>query len=198
MGRASKAEAAAHRARAVEEAARLFRERGIDSIPVKEVMSQIGLTAGGFYRQFSSKEELVGEATGSAFDQLTGLLDDIVSRRAGDRAGAREELLERYLSPSHRDDPGAGCPATALGGDTAHSAPGRLREAYAEGVENYLAALDGFTVEPDSRAEQVTLLATLVGALTLARATAGTPLSDTFLDTLRGHLAQAPQGPAAT
>jgi TetR/AcrR family transcriptional regulator, transcriptional repressor for nem operon len=189
MGRASRQDAEAHRAQAVDTASRLFRERGVDGVGLKEIMARIGLTPGGFYRQFDSKDELVSEATTASFDQMMALLDTIDARHDDDRAEARTDLLNTYLSAENRDDPGTGCATTGLAPDSARAGVGHpLRSSYVQGVQRFADRLAAYTVTPEDREEQILLLATLVGALTLARATNGTDLSDDILAIVRNRL----------
>src|SRR5712671_5104880 len=107
-------QAAANRERILDAAAKLFRERGLDGIGVADLMKDAGLTHGGFYGHFGSKEELQAEACVLALtrqsDRWRGLLE-----REGGRA--LEAMLEGYLSKRHRDNPGAGCALATLGGD---------------------------------------------------------------------------------
>jgi TetR/AcrR family transcriptional regulator, transcriptional repressor for nem operon len=184
MARVSQQQAQQNRDRVIAEAARLFRERGVPGVSVADVMAAAGLTHGGFYKQFASKEALVAEATGRAFGELGGRLTAIDERHPGDHAAARRELIDQYLSPGHRDDAGQGCPTTALGPDVAREAPDSpAREPYADGVRGFAHWLaDG------DEEEDLTALATMVGALMLARATTGTDLSDRFLDAARRSL----------
>ncbi|MEU4694840.1 TetR family transcriptional regulator [Actinoplanes sp. NPDC023714] len=174
MGRVSQAQARQNRERIVATAARLFRERGIAGVSVADVMAEAGLTHGGFYKHFASKDALVAEAVTRAFtDQAAAI--------PGDRGG----LLDAYLSPGHRDDAGTGCPSAGFGGDVAHASGGdETRRAYARGVEAFATHL-GRPGEPDLAA-----LSTMVGALILARATAGTDLSDRILAAARDALAR--------
>ncbi|BBH70875.1 TetR family transcriptional regulator [Actinoplanes sp. OR16] len=173
MGRVSQAQAQQNRERIVATAARLFREHGIAGVSVADVMAEAGLTHGGFYKHFASKDALVAEAVTKAFtDQATAA-----------RALGRDALLDAYLSPAHRDQAGTGCPSAGFGGDVAHaSGGGETRSAYAEGVEAFAAHL-GASGEPD-----LATLSTMVGALILARATAGTDLSDRILAAARESL----------
>ncbi|GAA1609536.1 TetR/AcrR family transcriptional regulator [Actinoplanes couchii] len=164
MGRVSQAQAAENRERIVAVAARLFRERGIAGAGVADVMAEAGLTHGGFYKHFASKDALVTEAVTAAF------------------AGQQAPTPDTYLSAAHRDDPGGGCPTAGFGGDMAKElGSDATRAAYAHGVEGFARALgDG---EPDLAA-----LSTMVGALILSRATAGTDLSDRILTAAREAL----------
>jgi len=167
MGRVSQAQARENRKRIVETAARLFRERGVAGVSVADVMTEAGLTHGGFYKQFASKEALVAEAVGQAFTELSENLED----------QDRDDFVRGYLSPAHRDHPGPGCAAAGFGGDMAHQEAGAAVQAYAQGIGLYAAQLGSL---PD--------VATLVGAMVLARATAGTELSDRILDEVRAKL----------
>lgn len=193
MGRVSQAQAQENRRRIVATAARLFRERGIGGVSVADVMAEVGLTHGGFYKQFASKEALVAEAVGLAFRQQAERLPE-----TGDEAG-RRAFLDDYLTAAHRDAPGLGCPSAGFGGDLAHAATGgpgaagaagpagpaaedEARAAYARGVETYARRL-GRDGEPDLAA-----VSTMVGAIILARATAGTELSDRILAAARARI----------
>ncbi|PRY33261.1 TetR/AcrR family transcriptional regulator [Pseudosporangium ferrugineum] len=184
MARVSQAQAQENRDRVVRTAARLFRERGVQAVSVADLMAEAGLTHGGFYKQFASKEALVAEATGRAFGDQGARLATHDHDHPGDRAAARNALLETYLSPAHRDDPGTGCPAAALGPDIGREDPqGPAREPYAHGVEQFarwMAREDG--------GEDLAAIATMVGAVMLARATKGTPLSERILEAAREAL----------
>jgi TetR/AcrR family transcriptional repressor of nem operon len=185
MGRVSQAQAQDNRRRIVETAARLFRERGVPGVSVADVMAEVGLTHGGFYKQFASKDALVAEAVGQAFTEQAGRLAEFAGR-----PGGRSAFLDMYLSPEHRDDPGHGCPSAGFGGDLAREAPDSTAKIpYAEGVELYAQWLDG----------DLAAVSTLIGAIVLARATAGTELSDRILAAARTALAATPAAdPGAT
>jgi TetR/AcrR family transcriptional repressor of nem operon len=186
MGRVSQAQAQENRKRIVATAARLFRERGVPGVGVADVMAEAGLTHGGFYKHFASKDALVAEAVGRAFEEQDARIGEI-----GDEA-ARAGFLDYYLSGPHRDLPGAGCAAAGFGGDIAHAgADAEARTAYAEGIEQYARRL-GHDGELDLAA-----VSTLVGAMILARATAGTDLSDRILAAARAALSPAEGRPAA-
>jgi TetR/AcrR family transcriptional repressor of nem operon len=167
MGRVSQVQAQENRKQIVRTAARLFRERGIDRVSVAEVMTEVGLTHGGFYKQFASKEALVAEAVGQAFAETGERLT----------ASSREDFVRGYLSVEHRDAPGGGCPAAGFGGDLSHDDHGAAVRAYADGVELYAKELGSLAD-----------VATLVGALVLARATAATEVSDRVLAAAREAL----------
>ncbi|WP_433825042.1 TetR/AcrR family transcriptional regulator [Actinoplanes sp. CA-015351] len=178
MGRVSQAQARENRERIVATAAQLFRERGVSGVSVADVMAEAGLTHGGFYKQFASKDALIAEAVTQAFTEQAAALRT-------DQQPA--DFLDTYLSPEHRDHPGGGCPSAGFGGDVARSGGGEeTRMAYAKGVEAFATHL-GRTGEPD-----LATLSTMVGALILARATAGTDLSGQILAAARAALGAPP------
>jgi len=181
MGRVSQAQAQENRARVVAAASRLFREQGTD-VSVADVMKAVGLTHGGFYKQFASKEALVAEATTLAFDEQRDLRARQDEAHPDQRA-AREGLVDWYLSPEHRDCPADGCPSAGLAVDMARTDDSEARTVYAAGVQEFAdwLATDG---EDDGLAR----LSTLVGAILLARATQGAPLSDELLTAARQAL----------
>lgn len=156
--RRSREAAARTRRTALEAASRLFRERGIEAVSVGDVMASIGMTAGGFYRHFESKEALAAEACAAAFSS-SGLGQDWASF---------ESMLRAYLSEAHRDAPAAGCPLPALASDTARQ-PAALRRAYTEGVRSALARIEQLSPRADP-GTRLALLAGMVGALAVARA----------------------------
>jgi TetR/AcrR family transcriptional regulator, transcriptional repressor for nem operon len=176
-----------HRQEIVDAAARLFREKGVDGVSVPEVMQSVGMTHGGFYKHFSSKDELVALAYDRAFEQVR---DWFSARTSGhdDPAAAWNDLVSAYLSPAHRDAADVGCAAAALASDAARADAGATaRSAYAEGVDRMLEQLQSLEQGPDAQARNLVALSTLVGALLLARATTG-DLSDAILAGAREHL----------
>jgi TetR/AcrR family transcriptional regulator, transcriptional repressor for nem operon len=186
MGRVSQAQAQENRRRVVATAARLFRERGVAGVSVADVMGAAGLTHGGFYKQFASKEALVAEAVGQAFADRAAWLREL-GEAEGDGEAARRTFVEAYLSPAHRDDPGDGCPAAGLSADVARDPGSAAREAYADGIRAYARWL-GDGTQGDPADADLTAVSTLVGAVVLARATAGTDLSDRILAAARAAL----------
>ncbi|MFD5801029.1 TetR/AcrR family transcriptional regulator [Streptomyces sp. NPDC127020] len=183
MGRVSRVQAEKNRERVVETASRLLREQGTQ-VSVAELMKAAGLTHGGFYKQFASKEALVDEAIAHAFAELARHHTATAGRHPDEPTSTRNAVIDTYLSPGHRDAPGAGCPVAALAVDMARE-PGNeeAHRVYAEGVTRFAALLE--TAGKDG----LTQLSTLVGALLLARATSGTALSDQLLSAARADLA---------
>lgn len=179
---------------AIEKAsARLFREKGLHGVSLAEVMAAAGLTHGGFYGHFASKEGLAAVACGKAFEQ-SGARWEQRFAALPDRAARRSAYVEGYLATATRDRPGSSCPAAALAGDVARAdATAPVRKPYLEGVKAMAARLAA--LQPDAgtaAAEQRALadMATLVGALLLARATRGDALSEALLDSARARLLQ--------
>ncbi len=181
MARVSPEEAARHREQVVTAAARLFREKGVQGVGVAELMADVGLTHGGFYRQFASKEALAAEAVGRAYGELNALLDSVTAKHPDDRDAARTELIEFYLSEQHRDDPGSGCATAALSGEMAHE-EGEVRQAFRAGVAGFIDGLGEFI--PDRR-ERIATFCTMLGGLVLARALGDDPMSGEILATAR-------------
>ncbi|MET7861184.1 TetR/AcrR family transcriptional regulator [Streptomyces sp. NPDC005318] len=174
MGRVSQAQAQENRERVVATASRLFREKGT-GVSVADLMKSAGLTQGGFYKQFASKEALIGEAAAHAFTELTARRATELDEHHGQQDDARQSLIDHYLSASHRDNAAGGCPAAALAADVSRDTGDAAREIYTEGVREFAEWLS--TDDEDGLAR----LATMVGALLLARATHGSPLSDEIL-----------------
>jgi TetR/AcrR family transcriptional repressor of nem operon len=146
-------------------------------------MAAVGLTHGGFYKQFGSKEALAAEATGQAFAEFLGQLPERDPDRPEDHVAARTALLDHYFSPEHRDDPGTGCPVSALATDLAHeAADSPVRAIYVKGAEDLAQWL---TTDGD---EDLATLSTMVGALLLARPTSGTGLSGRVLAAARASI----------
>ena len=192
MGRASRADAAKHREEVVTATARLLRERGIAGTSVQDLMSSVGLTHGGFYKHFASKDELVGVAATAAFKELQSLLIRI-SEETPDRTQAQSALFETYLSSEHRDAPGSGCASAALASDVARSpADSALRESYRGGLKETVAVIACFRDQEgpgdERHREAIRILATMVGALTLARAVGKSTLSEEILQVVRDSL----------
>lgn len=187
----SKSQAAEHRAGIVDSAARLYREKGLSGVGVAEITRDAGLTHGGLYRHFASKDALAREACLRAFEWTITPLDGLEQDSEASSSARLQAMVDSYLSTSHRDHPGEGCPAAALATDAARAGP-EMSEVFAQGVERniqrFMRVLEG---EPaPKRARTMVMLSGMVGALVLARATAaGNPaLSAEILQTLRDHL----------
>lgn len=191
--RVTREKVAEHRRTILETAARLFRERGFGDVGVAEIMQESGLTHGAFYGHFRSKAHLAEEACREAFLKSLAGWDD-----APDLA----TILERYLSPPHRDQPSKGCPISAFGIEISRQ-PEHVQQQYTEGLRHQLRRLSALLPPGGTEAERwedsFTLLSTMVGAVTLARGLAGTDpaLSDEILTSVRGSLCRHVLGETA-
>ena len=177
----SREQAAQNRERVVDTAAKLFREHGYSGIGVAGLMKGAGLTHGGFYGNFGSKEALMAEAVTHAIDGSIRDWEQLVARRPND---ALEAVMANYLSPLHRDHPGHGCTLATLGPEIARLAPG-VRCAVTDGVNKQLDKLVGL-MPADSPHEQrqaaLVTYASMVGALVLPRAVNDPALSEEFMN----------------
>lgn len=188
--RVSREKAAANRERIIETAGALFRANGFGGIGVADIMKAADLTHGGFYGHFASKDDLAAQASHRAAARSAANWRKVVAD-APDKPFAA--LLERYLSPRHRDDPGQGCAFAALGGDAARSGK-TVRSAFTQGLLPLLDIL-AKAMPPGSKAARrrkaLAAMAGLVGALTLARAVDDPSLSDEILEAARRELLRA-------
>ena len=194
MPRVSRAEAESHREQITEASSRLFRERGIKGVSVADLMGAAGLTHGGFYGHFESKDALAGVAVAHAFEQSAERWNKRVASKP-DAAGGRALIVEKFLDAKNLRDVAMSCPSVSLATDVAREpAEAPIRTAYLDGLEALVQILA--TVEPGvddagRRATALADLATLAGALTLARATEGAPLAAEILAAARTRLTPA-------
>lgn len=157
------------RQRVVDEAARLIRAQGADKIGVAALMAGAGLTHGGFYAHFKSKDELVAEAVTTMFDTQRALFAEANAGRTP--AEALVYYVQHYLSMAHRERRDLGCPVAALAAEMVRAdGPARARfEAGLREMIDGLAALIGALARPAAQDLARAVAAQLVGALTLAR-----------------------------
>ncbi len=163
-------------------AIRLLREKGIDGSSVAEVMRGAGLTVGGFYAHFESKEALFETSLRTSIRQLWGQLWS----DAGDARGTAvvSFLVRRYLSRAHRDHPAEGCPLPSVVGEAPQAGP-HVREILAEELILNAEQLGERIGGERSRGHALAIIALMFGGLSLARALRGTPLSDEILEACR-------------
>ncbi|CAN5432481.1 TetR/AcrR family transcriptional regulator [soil metagenome] len=169
------------RAKIVREAASAIRAKGPDGIGVAALMKRAGLTHGGFYAHFTSKDDLIAEAISAMFDDARGRFDGMNS--GDDPAVQLEAYVDFYLSQRHRDARERGCPLASLSSDVARLEP-VSRERFGKGVAALTARLERALgrhgiAEPALAASS--MLSELVGALSLARAVADPEQSDAIL-----------------
>ncbi len=170
--RVSREEMAKSHDRILSGAAQLLRERGLEGTSVADVMTQAGLTHGGFYRHFPTKEALVDAALQAAFVQSASIANSPAAHGAAsdDLAGYRGY----YLSSDHLNHPGFGCPIAALGGDLARASLS-LRQAFGAGVRLVVKQLARFMPlgqHTNDQREEAAMreIAMLAGAVMIARA----------------------------
>src|ERR1700716_2694511 len=160
--RVSREKAAENRERIVDAAARLFRDKGFDGVGVDAIMKDAGLTHGGFYGHFASKEALAAEAVACAFGRSAARQSDI---------GSLGELVSDYLSERHRADRANGCAVAALGADYGRQGQA-LRKVLTASVRRQIDRLASLLKRRGAarRRRALASYAGMVGALTLARA----------------------------
>jgi len=169
-----------NRRRILDAAAQLFRERGFDSVTVAEVMSAAGLTHGGFYGHFESKEALINAAI--AHEQTAR------SSRSPPESVARS--ADAYLSRQHLDNIGASCPFSSLGTEAARGSPEvrhTLTESLARWIETFTAGTQGATPQ-ERRRNAIAAVSAMVGGMMLARIVDDDRLSDEILAETRAAL----------
>jgi TetR/AcrR family transcriptional repressor of nem operon len=175
--------------------ARLFREHGLNGVSVADIMASAGLTHGGFYGHFESKDELAALACAQAFGESAARWKSFIEDGADEQALV-DALAKHYLSARQRDEPGFGCPAVGLAIDVSREAAVKpIHSVYTRGIKTMIDILVSFSRTRQSkkvRQRALARLSMLVGAVTLARAVRGDPLSDEILvaarDALHTHL----------
>jgi len=187
----SKVEKAETHERIVSIAAKRFREEGLTGIGIADLMREAGLTVGGFYKHFKSRDALVAEALGSALEMWK---HQVKAAASGGPPVTYESLVDDYLSQAHRDHPGTGCPVSALAGDIARSDK-RTRALVTRQIRDNLALVATLirnTNQNDqdekdrstARAQAVLTYCALVGAIGVARAVSDERLSREILKTV--------------
>ncbi|MGO4713384.1 TetR/AcrR family transcriptional regulator [Bradyrhizobium sp. 2TAF24] len=180
--RYSKDHKAETHARIVRHASAQLREKGTRGVGVADLMKEAGLTHGGFYAHFDSREDLVIEAIAYAMDQTT----ERWGKQFQDKAVADRlaMLVDSYLTPSHRDHPERGCAIPALAGDVVRESP-KTRRAFLSKLEQMIALFAGQSSDPDSaeaRQKAIGTIATLMGSVVLARVAGNSAFSQEVLD----------------
>jgi TetR/AcrR family transcriptional regulator, transcriptional repressor for nem operon len=177
----SQADKVASHERIIDAAATLIRRDGLGSLSVSSLMSNAGLTHGGFYRHFASRDALITQAVDGALERSASSYGIAKPGVRSTPARSLGEIIDKYLSPTHRDDPGSGCAIAALATDVARGTED-ARTAYTHHVRGYLdrlsAALEGSDGADD---DPYLTLAAMVGSVVLARAVNDPTLSDDLL-----------------
>lgn len=184
--RVSRAQAEANRETVINVASQLFRERGFDGIGLKELMKGAGLTQGGFYKQFESKDDLAAQASRRAMENAAKRWSSV----AAQSATPLDSVFELYLSEGHREDVADGCPLIALGSDAARQSP-EVRKSFQDGIAVYLQALEGFMPQSsgaNARTKAMAVLSLMAGAVTISRILEDEQQSNAFLEVARAEV----------
>ncbi|MDR3511905.1 MAG: helix-turn-helix domain containing protein [Caulobacteraceae bacterium] len=183
----SREQVAENRRRILASASRLFRERGFEAVTVAEIMKAAGLTHGGFYGYFKSKDDLIAHALADVFTAAPAADADLAAYAAN------------YLTPAHRDDRAGGCPTAGLAAETIRQSP-EARAAMTAGLRRQIDQLSrkapGATPAEQRRAA-IGGWAAMVGALILARMSEDPRLSEEVLAQTRAWIDQAGGAPPA-
>lgn len=178
----TKAQAQENRARIVDTASKLFRERGYDGVGIAELMATAGFTHGGFYKHFRSKSDLINEAAAISLAQSAEKIAEL----------DLSAFVKEYVSRKHRDAAGQGCTMAALCSDAARQNEA-VKETFAAGIERQLANLeheDGD--ESEARAKRIDTIAHALGAIVLSRACPDdSQLADEILEVCRNRILKA-------
>ncbi len=179
----SKEQVARNRERILEAASEGFRKHGFDGLKVADLMKEAGLTHGGFYGYFESKDDLAAAACEVA---LKNQGDRLKAARDGDPTIELPAYFARYLSRANRDAPESACLFPALSAEVARQgAP--VRAVFTEGLKDYLGALAAIS-DREGQDNAMVILSTLVGAMLLARAVDDAAFSDRLLDAAKTAL----------
>ena len=183
----SRAEKAKTHKRIVSIASKRFREKGLAGFGIAELMKEAGLTVGGFYKHFDSRDDLVTEAVSSAFGGWKRRVD---AAKTGGPSVSLAKLIDEYLNETHRDNPGSGCAFSALAPEIARSDK-RTRSLTSEQVRSDVQLIATLLRGRDKRAARsraILMFSALVGAMSLARAVSDEALSREILETVREFL----------
>jgi TetR/AcrR family transcriptional regulator, transcriptional repressor for nem operon len=166
--RKSRSEAAETRARIVSTASKMFLDQGIAAVGTREVMAGADLTPGGFYRHFASKDQLIAEAIGAAFDRLIAMFES--ETQGMPAAEAVERIVWLYLHQSLREQKPYLCPLSMLGAELSHADP-QVREVAMNGYRHLIQLIathyPGLT-KSEALLNASGIVSTIVGAVTLA------------------------------
>lgn len=173
----------------VASASELFRSQGIAQVGVTDLMQRAGLTHGGFYAHFDSKDALAAEAMCAAFEESTQRLkQQLVESGPGMHFAT---AVQSYLSAAHRDNTGKGCAAAALAAEVSRQT-GPVREAMTAGIRRMIESVEGTIAADGLRVDAHAAVALMVGALVLSRASADPKLSEQLMSHARDSLLPTP------
>ena len=175
------------RDRILRSAARLFNRKGFSDVSIDEIMTEAGLTHGGFYRHFDSKDELYAEAIRHfLYKAAPEPWQRPTAGSCDPNAPFARYVLDAYLSREHLDDVEGSCPLIGLPSDTARTSKA-VRAAYREVAEAMVRLFKTNLDGPDARERALTLVALCVGGMVLARALDDPLLADDFRNAARKH-----------
>ncbi|WP_328891734.1 TetR/AcrR family transcriptional regulator [Streptomyces sp. NBC_00316] len=187
----SQAEKTASRERVLRIAARKVRTEGVTRPGIADLMKEAGLTHGGFYKHFASRDDLIAQAAALALAEGSAKMERAARKN---KQQPRSGLIDTYLAKQHRDAPGTGCALVTLG-----AAAGRsdqpFKAAYEKQVRGYLDLIAGLGDDEEAQAEAMLTLSALVGALLISRAVADPEFSDEILEAVAEQLKR--HGPEA-
>lgn len=189
--RVSREKFAENRARILEVAGELFREKGFEGIGVAEIMKAAGLTHGGFYGHFGSKDELAFEASKALVEKAAERWTDVVEQAPADPLDA---LLDYYLNRRNIDAPGKSCIFAALTQDVSRHGT-KMQSAFTGGLQELAGILEEIVPgeTPEARRRRaLSSLSAMMGAVILARAMDDASLADELLGAVRETLAEPP------
>lgn len=173
--------------RIIEEAALRFRRDGVGATGLQPLMKALGLTHGGFYAHFKSKDDLVETALQHAVQELASSTEALKK----DSEAPLPSFIANYLSSAHRANPGAGCPLPTMSAELGQRGePSATTDAM---VRNRLALIENNLPGDDAKDESVLVLSAMVGALLLSRSVKDPELSDRLLKTTRRLLIEQAQ-----
>lgn len=190
----TRAQAEKNRETVIDVASRLFRKHGFDGIGLKDLMKGAGLTQGGFYKQFSSKDDLAAQASRRAMESATSRWST-----AAASSDPLEAVMKFYLSQGHLEERADGCPLVALGSDAARQSE-EVRRPFEDGIRAHFAVLDelmGNVKSSDPSGKSMAILSLMVGAVTLSRIVADETVSQGILDAAAGEVRRIARGDGA-
>ncbi|RUQ31155.1 TetR/AcrR family transcriptional regulator [Peribacillus cavernae] len=165
------------RGKILKSASQAFRTNGIKEVSVPQIMKGAGLTHGGFYAHFESKDKLVAEACQYAIEETTAFL-----QKAADQAPANQQIqtvIDNYLSKHHRNMPEEGCIIPTLSSEISRSSQ-EVRQVFTEEIDGFFDFVS--TLVREDKIKSIAIVSTMVGSLLLARSVDDPGLSDAILD----------------
>jgi TetR/AcrR family transcriptional regulator, transcriptional repressor for nem operon len=175
--------------RIVEVAARTIRRSGYDGTGVADVMKEAGLTHGGFYAHFASREAMLAEAADRAGSEAVALMERVAAKAPPDKV--LQAMMQAYLSETHVKSLETGCAIAALGSEMPRQAP-EIRRAATRRIKEMIDLVSRQLPEwgkPGAHEHALVMVSTMVGALVLARAVDDPRLSEALRDAALSHLA---------